>query len=237
MIKAIIRKHSFFGLLLLLITSCSPLKRYANTAKPWESQIKEFEKLDKAETFPDDYILYLGSSSIRLWDSIHQDMAPYKSVQRGYGGAHFYDLIHFTDRIVEPHKNSKAIVCFVANDLTGIYDEPSVKVTPRQVKRLFVYFTRQVRDIAPETPIFLIEITPAPSRWNFWEKTSRANGLMQAYCESHENLYFIETSKAFLDENQEPRPELFVEDQLHLNRDGYQLWSQIIKSNLERYLN
>ena len=224
------------GILCFLIASCSPLKRYANTAEPWEPQIKEFERLDKTETLPDDYILYLGSSSIRLWDSIRKDMIPYNSVKRGYGGAHFYDLIHFTERLVTPHKNAQAIVCFVANDLTGIWDEPKIKVRPRQVKRLFVYFTKQVKKIVPEMPIFLIEITPAPSRWNIWNETSKANDLMKAYCENKENLYFITTSQEFLNGNQQPRPELFVEDQLHLNRVGYRLWSQIIKSSLDRYL-
>ena len=142
--KTLFQKFAFIGCLLILIASCSPLKKYASTAKTFESQVKDLEALDKTETFKDDYILYIGSSSIRLWDSIHKDMAPYYSVKRGYGGAHFYDLIHFTERLVTPHKKAKAIVCFVANDLTGIWDNPKTKVEPQQVKRLFKYFTNQI---------------------------------------------------------------------------------------------
>lgn len=237
MIKYLIRKTGTFACLFFLVASCSPLKRYANTAAPWETQIKELEQKDQSENIPEDYILYLGSSSIRLWDSIHQDMKPYNSVKRGYGGAHFYDLIHFTERLVTPHKDAKAIVCFVANDLTGVWDNPKTKVTPKQVKRLYVYFTKQVRAIAPETPIFLIEITPTQSRWNIWDKTVKANDLMEAYCKTQDNMHFISTSEQFLNEEGLPRTELFIEDQLHLNRDGYRLWSQIIKSNLDKYLN
>lgn len=229
-------KFIFIGCTLFLMTSCSPLKKYAATAKTFESQVKELESLDKTETFEEDYILYIGSSSIRLWDSIHKDMSPYHSVKRGYGGAHFYDLIHFTERLVTPHKNAKAIVCFVANDLTGIWDDPKTKVYPKDVKRLFGYFTKQVEKIAPDTPIFLIEITPTPSRWNIWDKTAKANNLMKTYCESKDHLYFISTGQEFLDENKDPRPELFGKDQLHLNREGYKLWTQIIKSNLDKYL-
>ena len=236
MYKVLIKKISFFSGLVLFITSCSPLKRYANTAAPWESEIKALQRLDKTETFSEDYILYIGSSSIRLWDSIHKDMSPYNSVRRGYGGAHFYDLIHFTDRIVTPHKNADAIVCFVANDLTGVWDNPKTKVSPHQVKRLFVYFTKQVRKIAPNTPIFLIEITPTQSRWNIWDKTVKANQLMKAYCESKDNLYFIPTSEKFLNENNLPRTELFIEDQLHLNREGYKLWAEIITTYLDKHL-
>jgi lysophospholipase L1-like esterase len=235
--KTLFQKFAFIGCLLILIASCSPLKKYASTAKTFESQVKDLEALDKTETFKDDYILYIGSSSIRLWDSIHKDMAPYYSVKRGYGGAHFYDLIHFTERLVTPHKKAKAIVCFVANDLTGIWDNPKTKVEPQQVKRLFKYFTKQVESIAPDMPIFLIEITPTPSRWNIWGKTAKTNNLIKAYCESKDNLYFISTSQEFLNKNQQPRSELFIEDQLHLNRQGYKLWTQIIKSNLDRFLN
>lgn len=221
--------------LLLLLVACSPLKKYAYTAETFESQVKELEKLDKTETFNEDYILYIGSSSIRLWDSIKTDMAPYKSVKRGYGGAHFYDLIHYTERLVTPHKNAKAMVCFVANDLSGNWDDPKTDINPQEVKRLFKYFTKQVEDIAPDMPIFLVEITPTQSRWNIWDKTKRANNLMKAYCESKDNLYFISTADEFLNENKLPRTELFIEDQLHLNRDGYALWSQIIKNNLDIY--
>lgn len=234
--KSVFQKFILLGCLILFISACSPIKKYTHTAKTWEPQIKALEILDKTETFPEDYILYVGSSSIRLWDSIHKDMTPYNSVKRGYGGAHFYDLIHFTERLVTPHKNAKAIVCFVANDLTGVWDNPKTKVTPNQVKRLFSYFTKQIEKIAPDTPIFLIEITPTPSRWNIWKKTEKANSLMRDYCESRDKLYFISTSQVFLDENQQPRSELFIEDQLHLNREGYRLWSHIIKSNLDKFL-
>ena len=203
--KSLFQKFIFIGCLLFLITSCSPLKKYAGTAKTFEPQVKALEALDNSETFPDDYILYIGSSSIRLWDSIHKDMEPYHSVKRGYGGAHFYDLIHFTERLVTPHKKAKAIVCFVANDLTGIWDDPKTRVTPKQVQRLFSYFTKQVEKITPDMPIFLVEITPTPSRWQIWDKTSKANDLMKTYCESKDNLHFISTSHDFLDDKQLPR--------------------------------
>ena len=234
--RRVFQKVVYVIVVLFLMASCSPLKKYAETAKTFEQDVRELEKLDKTEAFQDDYILYLGSSSIRLWDSIHTDMLPYHSVKRGYGGAHFYDLIHFTDRLVTPHKKANAIVCFVANDLTGIWDDPKIKVKPKQVNRLFKYFTKQVEKIAPDMPIFLVEITPAPSRWNIWDKTVQANDLMRTYCESQENLYFISTSQEFLNKDQLPKPELFIEDQLHLNREGYKLWTQIIKSNLDQFL-
>ena len=105
----------------LILSACSPLKEYADTKAIFEKEVSALEKLDVASTASKNELLFVGSSSVRLWDNIKNDMSPYKSVKRGYGGAHYYDLIHFTDRLVTSH-NPKAILLFVANDITGPND-------------------------------------------------------------------------------------------------------------------
>jgi len=79
----------------LLLLSCSPLKKYRELpeVKAWEPDIQKFEQLDKTEKYPDDAILFAGSSSIRLWSTIEKDMSPYHVIQRGYGGAKMSDFI------------------------------------------------------------------------------------------------------------------------------------------------
>lgn len=217
---------AFLGLFVLL--ACSPVKKYADTKSYWEEDIAELEALDKSESYPDDAILYIGSSSIRIWENIAVDMQPYSSIRRGYGGAHFYDLIHFADRLVSPHE-VQAVVIFVANDITGGEKD----VSPKEVLRLFKYTVGEIRKSKPNTPIFQIEITPTPSRWQVWDKTKEANRLIQQYCNSTEGLHFIETEKAFLGENGQPRPELFIKDMLHLKQAGYDIWKELIKAELD----
>ena len=87
-----------------------------------------FEKLDSQVNYPDDAILFIGSSSIRLWKTLDKDMEPYNVIQRGYGGANFRDVIYFTERILADHK-LKMVVCFIANDISGSSDDGS----PREV--------------------------------------------------------------------------------------------------------
>ena len=84
----------FVPLLLILLISCSPLKKYPLKSDRWENDIKFLESKDREGACVEDCILFVGSSSIRLWKEIESDMSPYKVVKRGYGGAHFYDLIH-----------------------------------------------------------------------------------------------------------------------------------------------
>jgi lysophospholipase L1-like esterase len=157
-----------------------------------------------------------------------QQMAPYQVVKRGYGGAHFYDLIHFTERLVTPHHNAKALICFVANDISGKDKDLSSK----EVSRLFKFFTRQVHRIHPELPIYFIEITPTPSRWKVWDQISQVNAKVKQYAATNSMINFISTQKKFLGPKGRPRPDLFVSDSLHLSDKAYWLWSEIIKNKL-----
>ena len=85
----------------LLLISCSPLKDYNVKDRKWAfPEIEAFERLDKTQSYAEDAILFIGSSSIRLWKTLIEDMKPYSVIQRGYGGAHFRDMVFFTDRIM-----------------------------------------------------------------------------------------------------------------------------------------
>ena len=220
-------------MLFLIVSACSPLKEYAETKAVFEKEVSALEKLDVASTASKNELLFIGSSSVRLWDNIKNDMSPYKSVKRGYGGAHYYDLIHFTDRLVTSH-NPKAILLFVANDITGPNDifKPMDDLSPREVKKLFKYCYNSIRKIHAEVPIYVIETTPTPSRWGVWGKISEANDLIKTYCDITPNLYFIDTRDRFL-KNDKPISSLFVSDELHLNKTGYNLWGKIIKTKLK----
>ena len=226
----------FVPLLLILLISCSPLKKYPLKSNRWESDIKFLESIDKGETCIDDCILFVGSSSIRLWEEIKSDMYPYKVVKRGYGGAHFYDLIHYTKRLVKNHK-PRAIAVFVANDITGNNNNSWYgDLKPKEVLRLFKFFTSEIRSIHGDIPIFAIETTPTISRWSVWDKISTANDLIKNYTAKKENLNYITTRFDFLNSNGYPEKKYFVNDRLHLNKSGYNLWSKIIKNNFKEKL-
>ena len=215
---------------LLVFTSCSPLRKYKEKDRKWAyPEIQAFERLDKTQTYAEDAILFIGSSSIRLWKTLEEDMKPYPVIQRGYGGAHFRDMVFFTDRILADHSLSM-VVCFVANDISGSGKDG----TPQEVLKLFKYFIKQVRAKHPSIPIMQVAITPTQSRWRLWPQINLVNQLIKDYCEKTENLYFINTVPEFLDEHGKPKPQWFVGDQLHLNKKGYEVWNRIIKGEIEK---
>ncbi len=213
--------------------SCSPLIKYSQSNTQFEQEVSLLESLDLEEKAGEKDLLFIGSSSIRLWDNIQVDMYPYSSVKRGYGGAHFYDLIHFSERLVKNHY-PKAILIFVANDITGSNDFINLAgdISPNEVKKLFRYNYKSIRRIHKHIPIFLIETTPTPKRWKVWNKILQANKKLERFCKQETNLYFISTRDKFIGDDGLLIQSLFLNDELHLNVDGYKLWSSVIKSKL-----
>lgn len=226
-------KYLIYSVFLLSNLSCSPLIKYSQSNTQFEEEVSFLEALDIKEKAGEKDILFIGSSSIRLWDNINENLYPYNAVKRGYGGAHYYDLIHFSERLVQNH-SPKAILIFVANDITGSNDEIDLigDLSPSEVKRLFSYNYKLIRNIHKYIPIFLIETTPTPKRWKVWNKILQANKKLERFCKQEPNLYFIRTRNKFIGENGVPIKSFFLPDELHLNIDGYILWSNIIKSKL-----
>jgi lysophospholipase L1-like esterase len=227
-------------LLILLLFSlsggCSVEQKYSAFKNTFEQDIQALEQLRDFEE-KEDYLLFVGSSSIRRWNSIEADMAPYAVVKRGYGGAHYYDLIHYIDRLVKDKSAAKAVIIFVANDITGPSDWNKLHSdqTPTEVKKLFKAVTKKIhKQLGDEIPIFVIETTPTPARWHIWDQISTANDLIHEYSEKQANLNFISTRNEFFNERGFPDGKYFVKDSLHLSAIGYDLWEEIIKDALNK---
>jgi hypothetical protein len=215
----------------LALLSCSPVKKYTDLPEvlAWEKDIQIFEQLDKSEKYSPDAILFAGSSSIRLWSTLKSDMSPYPVIQRGYGGAKLSDFAVYSDRIFS-HHSCRAILIFIANDITGSESDKS----PKEVARLFSYLLKTIRKTDPDTPVFWIAVTPTPARWSVWNEIQQANNRIKDICDHNSNTWFIRTDFAFLDEEGKPKTELFIEDKLHLNQQGYSVWTEIIRKELEK---
>lgn len=218
-------------ILMGLFVSCSPAKKFAKDAKVWEKEVVALEQKDKLSDNSPNSVLFVGSSSIRLWDNIARDMAPYSVIQKGVGGARLSDILYYQNRLIKPYK-VKGIVIFVANDISGSKNDRS----PEQVLDLYKKLVKQIRKSHKKTPIFFVEITPTSSRWSVWPNTAKANLLIKSYSQQHKNLYFIETAGGFLGKDGKPDDGFFRSDRLHLNDLGYQTWTSFIKSSLNQNL-
>ncbi len=194
----------------------------------WEDDIKKLEALDELTEDPAGGILFLGSSSIRRWDTIATDMSPYPAIKRGYGGAKYSDLAVYAERLIRPHRY-RGVVIFVGNDVSGKDSDH----TPDQVEQLVRHVLKVSQRHSPSSPVLLIEVTPTEKRWNVWGKIRAVNARLREIALTTENTYFIATAEHYLTPAGLPRSELFVEDKLHLNEQGYDLWSTLIRRRLD----
>ena len=206
----------------------------AQTAAPnpddparWEEEIAALEAQDKAEAPPENALVFVGSSSIRRWDSLKEDMAPMPVIQRGFGGSKLGDAIYYIDRIITPYAPRAVVIFSGSNDIAG--DNPK---SAEAVFALYKEFVSEVHKRLPGTPIYFIAISPTGARWEHRQIVADTNALVESYSAAHDNLVYIDTASALLDENGESREELFVEDKLHLNADGYAVWTSIIRPAL-----
>lgn len=197
----------------------------------YEKDIKAFEEFDKKETYSDNAILVTGSSYIRLWSNIKTDLAPYEIIHRGYGGSNIREMAYYIRRILNPHPKLKAIVFYTgSNDITAGAKDKS----PREVLEMFKYIVKTIRETHPNTPIYWIEISPNERRWAVWDKIQEANQLFKTYAAQTPNLHVVEASSVLLDENKKPIVKYFRDDKLHLNDEGYRVWTKAIKPYLDK---
>ena len=215
----------------VLMSVLMPCEASGLERRLWEVAVRKFEREDAEVARPSDAVLFYGSSSIRRWRTIEEDMAPRPVIQRGYGGARLSDAVGFVPRVVAPHADVDAIVVFVANDIDGRPNQP----TPVEVGELAKDLLARVRESHPDTPLVWIETTPTPARWDLWPLISEANDLIEAACQSDGHAEYLRTADNFLTDGR-PAAQWFVSDGIHLNDDGYALWSALIRETLDRRL-
>lgn len=193
----------------------------------WEPAIRAFEAADKTNPPPRNAILLLGSSSIRLWHDAPAQFPDHRLINRGFGGSHLADSVAFIERIVIPYQPKLVLLYAGDNDIAA-------GKTPDQVATDFKEFVAKVQAALPETRISFIAIKPSPSRLKFLPAVNAANRLIQEFIAGQPKLDYVDIFTPMLGADGQPRAELFVADQLHLNEAGYKLWAGIVKPVLEK---
>jgi lysophospholipase L1-like esterase len=214
-------------LLLLLSLVCSPGWRAqaaetADTAGKWEKEIAAFEQKDRESPPPKGCVVFVGSSSIRMWKTLKEDFPNHHVLNRGFGGSELKDSVHFADRIVLPYEPAMVVVYAGGNDIHN-------GKSPEQVFEAFKAFEEKVHAKLPQTEIAYISIAGNPARWAEVEKVKAANELIAAYVSSKPHLKFINVFPRMLGADSLPRPEIFLADNLHMNAEGYKLWTEVVR--------
>jgi lysophospholipase L1-like esterase len=191
----------------------------------WEADIRAFEEADRKAPAPEGAVLFVGSSSIRMWDTLQRDFPDVRLVQRGFGGSTLADVVFYADRIILPYRPRMVVVYAGDNDLAA-------GKTPETVFADYKALVRKIRRALPRTRIAFIAIKPSLARWKLIASIRKANALIEEHASRHRRLRYVDVFTPMLDRDGTPRKELFVEDGLHLNARGYALWKDVLAPTL-----
>jgi lysophospholipase L1-like esterase len=214
------------GLALIVVSTTFAQTQTYDRAKIWDKEIDALTEIDSRQTPPEKAVLFVGSSSIRGWRTLRQDFPGLKFINRGFGGSRLEDTNHYFDRIVAPY-NPRIVVLYAGeNDVND-------GLAPERVAADFKRFTELVRQKLPKTRIIYISLKPSPSRWKLADKFRQTNYLIKAQVARDKRAVFVDVWPAMLNEKGEPRPELFLNDMLHMKENGYEIWRGLLAKHLK----
>ncbi len=195
--------------------------------KPFWDQIREFKKQDSIQTPPRNAIVFVGSSSFRLWKDMEKDFPDHVVINRGFGGSSLPHVIDYAEEIVIPYKPRQVVVYCGENDFTNN------TVTSEIVTQRFIKLFNLLRERLPRVRIVFVSMKPSPRRQHLMSEMAAANESIRNFISKQSRASYVDIWDKMLDAEGAPRKELFVQDMLHMNADGYAIWREAIAPHLK----
>ena len=189
----------------------------------YQGDINRYQKENKRLKDLSCDVLFLGSSSINLWNTIYEDFAPLKLIRRSYGGATLRDMIYNYNTIAKGY-TPKSILLYVENDL-GSHKEG---VNAVKCFDLFRIFIDKLKKDYPNTPLIVVSLKPSQHKADQLKDQLLVNALLEENATAQGYTY-VDITKVMYDEAGNLRTDIFKEDNLHMNAEGYKLWTAILK--------
>ncbi len=172
--------------------------------------------------------VFTGSSSVRLWSTLSVDIPELNTMNTGFGGSTYKELAHYKFELITKYQPDIVVVYEGDNDVTGA--ESAAEITD-----IAKVFYEDLMKELPDAKIFVLAAKPSPLRWHLKSKYDELNTLMHAYTMQHEQLNYIDIWSPMIGPNQRPLPHIFISDSLHMNAQGYEIWTETIVPILAPY--
>ena len=193
----------------------------------FEADIQAFEAQDKLSPPPTGAIVVTGSSSVRRWHpTIEKDLSPLTVIPRGFGGSTMEDALYWIDRVAIAYK-PRAVVIYEGDNDTGRYEVP-----PATIAEQCEAIVKRVHAALPATRVYVISVKPSVSRWETWPEAVETNELLKAIAAKDDLVTYIDVATPMLQPDGDVMTDIFVEDNLHLNPKGYEIWADAVRAVL-----
>ena len=196
-------------------------------SQPFAGEIAAFKKQDSLSLPPKNAILFTGSSSFRLWKNIENYFPQHTIINRGFGGSTLPDMIRYVNDIIYPYEPKQILIYCGENDFAA-----DSTLYPAQVAARFEELFNLIRSRYKKVPIAYVSMKPSPSRQHLMPKYNVANVMIRNFLKKKKRTAFIDVYKAMLLPDGKPMPDIFIQDNLHMNEKGYAIWQKIIEPYL-----
>jgi lysophospholipase L1-like esterase len=216
-----------FSFLVILLSSIVHILP-AQTEPAYWKEVQQLILNDVTNPEPRHQILFAGSSSFTLWKNV-QDVFPDKPITNvAFGGSTLLDQIRYFEYVIAPYQPKQVVIYCGENDIA--YDS---LVNAQEVLQRVTALVNLIRSHFPKTSIAYVSMKPSPSRERFLPVVRDVNTLIEGYLKKVKNTSFINVYDAMLNDDGKPRKELFLDDMLHMNKEGYRIWKELIQPHLK----
>lgn len=180
----------------------------------------------KYRSRPKGEIVFYGASNFTFWGRMEEDMAPLAVQNHGFGGSADGDMIERANQLLFPYQPRTVVFQSGSNDFAKGLNAADICANK---DKMYSAFRRQL----PNARFVVMSMLPLPGRGDIWPQSAQVNEYLKAYCQSHENMLYLDATELFRTAKGAFRPELFRKDKIHLNRNGQKIWGALIKKALE----
>ncbi|MCJ8166768.1 GDSL-type esterase/lipase family protein [Pontibacter sp. E15-1] len=208
--------------LLLIGWLVLPAAQAQENTPPFWDEIQAFKQQDSRQMPPKNAVLFVGSSSLRMWKDMQEMLPGYTVINRGFGGSNLLDLNRYLPDIVYPYQPKQIVIYSGENDIA------SDTVQAPEVLARFKDVFQRIRQEMPGVPVVFISIKPSPSRWHYKPIIVEANQQIRKYLKSQPKTQYVDVYRPMLNAGKRPKPEIFIQDSLHMNNKGYEIWAKTL---------
>lgn len=194
---------------------------YAQQNPPFWNEVQNFKKQDSVQAPPQHAILFVGSSSFTKWTDVQNYFPGYPIINRGFGGSSLTDVIRYENDVIFKYDPKQIVIYCGENDIAG-----SETVTGQTVFERFKQLFNDIRKKYSNVPIIYISMKPSPSRWSMKDRMMEGNKLIEDFLKTKKKTVFVNVWNAMLGADGKPMPDIFIEDNLHMNAKGYAIWQK-----------
>lgn len=223
--------HAFLRILILCVLAFSTHANQSTRAltgtpatyerkqakEKWSSALAQFEQETQKLKKGNPCMLFVGSSTIRMWHTFKHDVGSLNAINRGFGGSTMHDVNTLSNELVFRYNPKLVFVYEGDNDLA--YGAKLSKFTVPLIQ-----FANNFHHNLPHARLFLLAIKPSPARFHRWPAYRQANEWMRQQAPAH-GWTFIDANQGLLNANGRPNPRYYAEDGVHFSSEGYKIWA------------